>query len=141
MHYYNQFPFPLSADGGGNALQIVDITKNINDATNWMESCPEGTPGTLFVSPCAVTIAEENIAQQIRVFPNPASNTITIILPEVHFKNINIALFDLTGKEMISVNNAAYQNQQLDVSIIPAGLYLLQISSGENKMITTLIKQ
>jgi hypothetical protein len=142
VHYYNQFPFPLSADGGGNALQIVDITKNINDATNWMESCPEGTPGTLFVSPCAVTIAEENIAQQIRVFPNPASNTITIILPEAYIsKNINIALFDLTGKEMISVNNAAYQNQQLDVSIIPAGLYLLQISSGENKMITTLIKQ
>ena len=94
------------------------------------------------VDALSVTIAEENIAQQIRVFPNPASNTITIILPEAYIsKNINIALFDLTGKEMISVNNAAYQNQQLDVSIIPAGLYLLQISSGENKMITTLIKQ
>jgi len=142
VHYDNQVPYPLSADGGGNVLQIAEVTENLNDAGNWIESCPEGTPGSIFITPCVVSIYEQLITKTIFVYPNPATNTVIVSTPiEISGKEMEMVLFDLTGKEMISQKFVAQSDYEINIDQLPSGLYLIQIVAGDQKYYATLIKQ
>ncbi len=142
VHYDSELPYPLSANGGGNALQIMNISENINDAGNWIESCPEGTPGGIFITPCVVSISETGILSAIYLYPNPATNSVMITTPfELLGNEIALSMFDLTGKEMLMQNFISQFEHEINIDHLPSGLYLIQIISGELKYNATLIKQ
>lgn len=63
----------------------------------------------------------------VSLFPNPASTYVTITGVE----NARVQLFDLSGKLLATIDNAA-DNQQLDVSPLTSGLYIVRISDGKN---------
>ena len=142
VHYDNQLPYPLSADGGGNVLQIADIAQNINDANNWIESCPEGTPGTIFVTPCALAIDDAVYTENIFLYPNPANNTVIISTPfSPDYNTLAITLFDINGKAVITMETTSQQTVELNISTLPSGIYHVQIITNEIKYGASLIKQ
>ena len=63
----------------------------------------------------------------VSLYPNPASATVTV----TGIENARVQLFDLSGR-MLCVIERASGNQQIDVSSLATGLYIVRISDGMN---------
>jgi Zn-dependent metalloprotease len=78
---------------------------------------------------------------EIVLFPNPASDEITILFSYSGTKQLNIAIYDLLGNVVYKDDGTfigKYQNK-LNVSSFPDGIYLIKISDGQgtiNKKLT-----
>lgn len=76
-----------------------------------------------------IVSAEEYVdTDMIQVYPNPASDYIS--LRSAKAEGIDLRIFDITGKEMMSFigkNNGSY----LDISELNSGIYLYTVKSGD----------
>ena len=90
-------------------------------------SGPYGSEG--FAIPPETELGQPNIS----IYPNPATNFISIDKDE-NVKSITV--FNLVGKEMKLFQNVQ-KNEQYDVSTLPNGMYLVQVTDYNNKVITT----
>ena len=82
---------------------------------------------TVTADSCTTSTRLLDISKQIGVFPNPASGSFTIDLPEGLGK-ATATLYDLTGRQ---VRSSALPLPNFDTRGIPAGMYLLVVSNGE----------
>ena len=66
------------------------------------------------------------------IYPNPASENITILPPEnFTFKNTKFILRDITGKEILLKEIPSTEsNYTFSVKEIPVGVYMLEVRSG-----------
>ncbi|MCX6309318.1 MAG: DUF5010 domain-containing protein [Bacteroidia bacterium] len=73
---------------------------------------------------------------EIAVYPNPVKNVLNIKVIPTNWKNIEVTLYDLSGKMLIHKTvTIGYESfNQLDVSQLKAGLYLLKITSDEKSI-------
>lgn len=74
------------------------------------------------------------IEDQLRVYPNPASEylTIELMLPDA-FTGGKIDLLDVNGRTMVSqVVDPFVESINLDVRSLASGIYLLRITDGQN---------
>lgn len=79
-------------------------------------------------------INENKNNYSIKVFPNPASDLITISIKPLTQKSSDylIELYDLNGKMLYTVNYT--QNEfQLDMNTYPTGTFLLKVMTNRNK--------
>ena len=63
----------------------------------------------------------------IQVYPNPASGTLQVVLPDAEAAT-QLQIQDLQGKTMI--RKQLDKSQTLDISGLPAGMYLLRLQQG-----------
>jgi Secretion system C-terminal sorting domain len=75
---------------------------------------------------------------QPSVFPNPAKNVVQLSVTN-EYKNGNYVILDLQGKTLLS-GVISFNSQQLDVSILPKGLYILKVMSKTDFVSIKLIK-
>lgn len=73
----------------------------------------------------------------IRVFPNPANDYITFVNVTGECDIADITITDLSGKVLIS--QTASGNQQIDISMLPAGMYFFQCNSQSSLSSVKLI--
>lgn len=92
-----------------------------------------------------VTMGEENTMNvnewaknEIKIYPNPASRYLNIE-SEWFIKEINIK--DFSGKSILNQKVDNEKKYKLNVQNIPAGIYLAEIISGNQKQIKKLIVQ
>ncbi|MEI7979356.1 MAG: T9SS type A sorting domain-containing protein [Bacteroidota bacterium] len=89
---------------------------------------------TITISNQTIGINEVNLTNKITVYPNPASNTLTI-------KTINnltiqqLQLLDITGKVIAQFNNQT----EIDVSAMANGMYLLQIQTLNGSVVKQVV--
>ena len=84
-------------------------------------------------------LSAESVSQSvINIFPNPVTGRLTISISD-NTSLVETELFSLTGQK-INIKDAQSdgKNHILDLSKIPAGVYILQLSAG-NKIITEKI--
>jgi len=79
-----------------------------------------------------------NNADNIAVYPNPVTNTLTIDIPQAAGGNISI--YNLLGEEVYSTtNNKPQTTNNIDVSAFPGGMYIVEVKTdkgvSENKFI------
>ncbi|MEO5916012.1 MAG: lamin tail domain-containing protein [Luteolibacter sp.] len=73
VNYKDKSPWPVSADGGGYSLEIVDPLADANNGTNWQPSAAlGGSPGTANSAPVAPVITTQPL-DQIVLQGTPAS--------------------------------------------------------------------
>ena len=77
--------------------------------------------------------SDSNFEFNTKVFPNPASSSITISLPS-EFSDFEARLLNLEGKILLQTNTT-----ELDVSTLERGFYLLQFSSKGHHFQSSLI--
>ena len=78
----------------------------------------------------ATGINENSFASSIHLFPNPATNHVTIDLPNVKEKvEINIA--DITGKVIYTTIAGETQKIEVDTKDLAAGIYAVQIKTAD----------
>jgi hypothetical protein len=79
--------------------------------------------GCSIMSPCInITISSVNQVENstIRIFPNPASSILNVVLDEVAI----VEIFSINGVKIMEYNNQ--QQYEINISNLPAGMYLLR---------------
>lgn len=74
----------------------------------------------------------------VRVYPNPSKETIYCDFESKGSANIHIT--DQTGKVVLT-KSATGKNEQLNISELPQGLYIVTISTEEGVAIQKLVKE
>ncbi len=89
---------------------------------------------------CFPTLVNENFteASDVFIYPNPADGTNKIIVQTNYKLMKSIKLFTITGKEVLLINKNLQNEVLLDISSIPCGIYLLQLTT-ETKTVTKKI--
>lgn len=90
-----------------------------------------------------LTIPPCNGSFSFSVYPNPATNTITVQQKEKTDATINeISIFDNLGKlKKQSKYSVSAKQAQMNIADLMTGIYFIEISSGQNKERQQLIIQ
>lgn len=111
IHHYNN-----------NALTFLNVGKSMGDqmilAINDMAYCPSLSEPSVNDKP-----------NRISVYPNPASNTISIDMRSLMNENAVIKLYDMSGRVVI-IRQLLGSTVTLDVSALTKGVYILECTSG-----------
>ncbi len=80
---------------------------------------------------------------KVDIYPNPANDNIKISFSSDKKSNTNIAVFDLAGVNVYNNELGAQQNGSVVVSLnnFAAGIYLVEVTSGDKKVTKRLIKE
>ena len=67
----------------------------------------------------------------VELFPNPVDVEMNVDVRFADFQDFRYSIFDLTGRELTQVGyqNVYSRRLKLDVSLLPPGLYILQVST------------
>lgn len=82
---------------------------------------------------------QNNLTQSVYIFPNPATNNFTIELDKN--KNTIIQLFNINGQLVLEEQYHKIDKQNIDISYLPAGLYVVKITSNLLQSTTKLVIQ
>lgn len=97
------------------------------------------TASTRMATNTTVASDENNLAQRIQVYPVPTKDEVTITLPALSQKT-QIIVTDLTGKTYYS-GTASGNVHKLHLNKYPAGIYVVQLISGNQKIIKRIVKK
>ena len=89
--------------------------------------------------PGAAGLEEMNGQVGINVYPNPCTSLVKIDLKTKPEQASGLQLQDVTGKVVYSVTSGE-TGQVLDLSGLPAGVYLLQVNTGAALVTKKIIK-
>lgn len=113
-----------------NNINNDKLFYNLNGGWN-----TSGLQGTLMLRPVfgkdngpSTDVPDEPAVESTKLYPNPASNTITIERDNQQESGY-AQLFDLTGRVLMNLNF----NEQIDVSGLPSGMYLVKITNRLGK--------
>ena len=82
----------------------------------------------------------ENHAVNYRIYPNPASDHLTISTNDTKNIPVNVKIFNLTGQEVYNDNYLNVSNHNINLSSFKEGMYFVKISSNNiNKTEKVLI--
>lgn len=114
----------VTAKANGTAI----VTAQTTDGSNLTAT------KTISITNQNVGINEVNLSNQIVVFPNPASNVLTI-KSAIDLTGMQLQLLDITGKVI-----AQYHNQtEIDISAIANGMYLLHIQTPNGSVVKQVV--
>ncbi len=117
-------------DGGG-PVSLVDSDGLIIYSTSGNYGSGESENFSVANSPLSLN---ENDEMAVLIYPNPTSGILT-----VQTKNtLNITIFDLTGKQVFNTTDVSNGNQ-IDLSALQTGLYLVKLNDGINESTQKLI--
>lgn len=125
----------------GNVEDIVPATIGSFSADVTLQGSFTGADGDFYFGPLNAQLGvEENVFEAFSMYPNPASNEVTIKLNSD--QDVNISIFDIRGREVFTqgyVQNSALFNRTINLDNMTTGLYLVQITSGDKKTTKKLI--
>lgn len=103
-----------------------------------------GFLGTLafLIQPATVSTDEAFQTLNVRLLPNPATNTVNLLFAEEAAANTQVAIFSINGQCIGRYDNiGGARNLNISVADWPNGIYLVQIRSAKGSAIEKLLKQ
>lgn len=87
-------------------------------------------------------ISETNAKSDVQLSPNPAFDQLIIDVSGTVAQQLTLEVFNLMGKQMIRQTPlVAGEKNRLDVSLLPAGSYLMKIISDGREVTRTFVKE
>lgn len=117
-------------DGGG-PVSLVDSDGLIIYSTSGNYGSGESENFSVSNSPLSLN---ENDEMAVLIYPNPTSGILNVQTKN----NLDITIFDLTGKQVFNTTNVSNGNQ-IDLSALHTGLYLVKMNDGINNSTQKLI--
>ncbi|MCF8322501.1 MAG: T9SS type A sorting domain-containing protein [Flavobacterium sp.] len=118
------------------------------DGSNWLNNTINGIPtdanatatgistfGDFAIGEVDALGIEDNNFKSVLIYPNPVKNGVLNINSSLD-SNINITLFDITGKAVLSSGSI---NNQIDVKSVRSGVYFAKIRSGKTESVQKII--
>ena len=85
-------------------------------------------------------ISDNTLINNFNVYPNPASNKVTIEINNSKDEKISISLKDILGKEVfVKQLETINAKQVIDVSNLVKGVYLLEITTQNGRVVKQLL--
>ena len=134
-HYFHkQFYVIFNLAIGGNYTGISNIN-NVTALANgdakmyvdYVRVYQQGTATEAYTGPALTSAVQEIRAQnQYSIYPNPATNQVTI---QGNNTPSNIRVINLAGQEVVNVNNT----NNVNITTLPTGNYILKITDLNSK--------
>ena len=88
-------------------------------------------------------IAQTQTSLQMQLTPNPAQNQVTLNYFSSNRSGKSLAVVDVSGITVLSKDLGTNENGdiQLDISRLDAGIYMIVLSSGNEKIVQRLVKE
>ena len=131
---------------GGTANETINLT--VTAGTYYARVYPSGSANnatncyTLKITTGTASFGgdEEIITDsKINIFPNPASSTLTVNIPQIK-GNAVIMVFDLQGKLLLQQSSTQLRTV-LKVKDLASGFYLVKVSNGGKESSFKILKQ
>ncbi len=132
-----QLWFYVLCNSVNNTTVCVPKTRNMRDSLK---------TGNYYFGTCLVPKMSntESVTMNVSVFPNPNSGTFTYIITNEKETTYNIAVMDLNGRTLHAEkveSKDKYSSNEIQLSGLAAGIYLLQISSEDQSIVERIIIQ
>lgn len=79
-------------------------------------------------------IVEQTATSQLRLYPNPVHDVLTVVLPNE--KEFMLSIYSLAGQELYKTTTST----TIDISTLAKGIYFLNVKQGEQSQTIKLIK-
>lgn len=120
-------------EGSFSSVRFKDIT---GDGINELITGNERGGLTLYRDENTVGIINETINGNLHVYPDPASNEITIMHPEINKMN-EVIVYDLTGRIIKSMQLSPSNKITIPVNDLRNGMYFIRVISHSNNQVLT----
>ena len=126
--YYGRFD--KSWDGNGSASSTARLHDWLDPSGSGVTSLDGFDPNGGVATPafCLTSIKEINNNVFFEMYPNPASNNVTVNLVD-GLNNVSVELVDMQGRLISSYNNIEGASIKVDVSQVSNGVYFIKVSS------------
>lgn len=74
---------------------------------------------------------EDSAKHEAVLFPNPANKTVTISSSN---SLQSVSIYNILGSEILTVNDINATSQQIDISALPSGIYLVKAQNASNNI-------
>ncbi len=81
------------------------------------------------------TLAKENV----KIYPNPASNVVTIEIPNLNNEVYSVAIVDAMGRVVLEEKNIAVSSKTIETSNLNNGFYFVRLNSGAESRVEKII--
>lgn len=150
---------PLACGGiaNGNTYKPVnslDVFNNINSVGTWRLAVADltipnsGTLNSFTLQICSSTTTivlsnEDFSLTNFSIHPNPSNGNFTVQFDSKSSNEIKIGVHDLRGREIFnkSYQNSGVFNQNLQLSNVQAGVYLVTVQDGDRKEVKKIVIQ
>lgn len=132
---FKEYNFNVGFDANYGAFNGNRPNPNLyfNAQGVWEQSQVLGTPmiRPIFGEAVTVGVAEEPVAKKLsfECYPNPVSHLLNIEFSSHEWDQKTIHIRDMHGK-LVHSSQTNSPNKQIDLSFLPAGMYLVKISSA-----------
>ena len=73
-------------------------------------------------------------------FPNPVSDNLNISISDHSVSLYNLRILDVSGREILNPSNEVSSNFQFDLTILPTGVYVLQMETSKGMINERILK-
>jgi len=123
---------------GENMPSVVVTDLHIQETEEFLYAATYGRSAyKVSISENPLSTTSNDWAQELKLYPNPASEIITISLPEA-IPNTNINVYDSLGKEVYE-SNSLENKTTINISHLSKGIYYVKISTGNNSSVKKLM--
>jgi hypothetical protein len=137
-------------EGIGSTYGLIEQSPvGVTDQLPYSITCYSESGLTLYpntATTCGIITSVNTInetSDEIKLYPNPATQNTTLLFNLKNAEEIKITLFDITGKEMMLIVNEEMQkgNQQINIntSKLSPGIYICKIQSDNGERLMKLV--
>jgi len=138
-------------DTTGNLIELITVDTPVNTQTFFgfisdeevgsVELQGLNDSGELFGqfyfgANCMELSTNDNLASQVSIYPNPATNSIRINTPS-GVDVLSVSISDILGKR----SAANFSNGQVDISSLSQGVYIVTIETTQGSLVKKLVKK
>ena len=128
--YYGMFSYSWDKNGT-DSTQVLKY---------WLD--PDST-GVIALNGWALSVQEPTQNELVTIFPNPVTDQLNVKFFSFDWKTLRLAIYDVWGNQHFKADWSPRLNKemQVDVSGLSAGMYLLEITDGNRRLMRKIIKQ
>lgn len=130
--------YSWSNGSNGSYIVVSPTVTSTYTLTGSKSNCVTQKTISQFVSSCTGIEEAKTKFESIHAYPNPFSNNLSIQNP--FQENTILKFMDLTGKFVYETSIEAGANRSIDTESLKAGMYILILEQGENKLTRKVIK-
>ena len=120
-----------------NANGCTDTDNNFNDFTILAPN-PRNSASTF--GTCSSLSVSQNSLETVTLYPNPTNSKVFFDNTNSNFKEVSI--YNYLGQEVAKTSfTSSIQNQEIDMSTLATGVYVLKFSDGDKSKSIKVVKQ
>ncbi len=116
-------------------LTCIQVDNVAYSSTNWTSKDPWAS----YSNNCALSANDFELSKQVVIYPNPVSDVLTIQNQDaISIKNYSV--LDINGRVLVS-QSKAIQNNEINLSGLTTGIYILQLETDKGLVTKKIIKE